>query len=95
MFSANSRYASAGTYSARMSSGATVTATRLPIRARPAVRGFHQRSDTQRPDLIAAHYLGDATAFWRLCDVGDALAPDALAARELVAIPGPIGKRAG
>lgn len=94
MFFANSRYASAGTYTAHMSSGATVTATRLPIRARPAVRGFHRRSDTQRPDLIAAHYLGDATAFWRLCDAGDALAPDALAARGLVAIPSSMAEKA-
>jgi hypothetical protein len=94
MFSANSRYASAGTYTARSASGATVTAVRLPIRARPAVRGFHERSETQRPDLIAAHYLGDATAFWRLCDAGDTLAPDALAARERVAIPGLPGEKA-
>jgi hypothetical protein len=95
MFSANSRYASASTYTAPTSSGATVTAVRLPIRARPVARGFHKRSDTQRPDLIAAHYLGDATAFWRLCDASDALAPDALAAREIVAIPGSTAQRAG
>lgn len=87
MFFPNSRYASAGTYTVRTSNGAMVTATRLPVRARPPVRGFHRRSDTQRPDLIAAHYLGDATAFWRLCDASDAIAPDALAARERVAIP--------
>jgi hypothetical protein len=87
MFFPNSRYANAPTSTARTSSGATVTVIRLPVRTRPAVRGFHSRNDTQRPDLIAAHYLGDATAFWRLCDAGDAVAPDALAARDLVAIP--------
>jgi hypothetical protein len=87
MFSPNSRYAHAPTSTARTSSGATFTVIRLPVRPRPAVRGFHPRNDTQRPDLIAAHYLGDATAFWRLCDAGDAIAPDALTARDLVAIP--------
>jgi hypothetical protein len=35
----------------------------------------------------AAHYLADATAFWRLCDAGDATAPDAHAVRDDVAIP--------
>jgi hypothetical protein len=87
MFFPGSRYAKASTYTVRTASGATVTAVRLPIRPRPPIRGFHTRNDTQRPDLIAAHYLGDATAAWRLCDAGDAIAPDALAARALIAIP--------
>jgi len=38
--------------------------------------------------LIAAHYLADATAFWRLCDANAAMVPDTLAARERVGIPG-------
>ena len=87
MFFANSRYANVSTCTARTSRGAIVTVIRLPVRPRPAIRGFHQRNDTQRPDMIAAHYLGDATAFWRLCDAGGVIAPDALAARDLVAIP--------
>ena len=61
--------------------------SRLAVRSRPAIRGFHPRTEGQRPDALAAHYLADATAFWRLCDAGDALAPDALAARDLVAVP--------
>jgi hypothetical protein len=87
MFLPNSRYANAGTYTVRTPGGVTVTATRLPIRPESDVRGFHPRSESQRPDLIAAHYLGDATAFWRLCDAGRSIAPDALAARDLIAIP--------
>lgn len=86
MFFPNSRYANAPTYAVRTSSGRTVSVARLPIRPRPAIRGFHLRNDTQRADLIAAHYLGDATAFWRLCDAGDAIVPDTLAARDLIAI---------
>jgi hypothetical protein len=87
MFSPNSRYANAPTYTARTSTGGVATAIRLPVRPRVAVRGFHPRNDSQRLDLIAAHYLGDATSFWRLCDAGGAISPDALAARDLVAIP--------
>jgi hypothetical protein len=87
MFFPGSRYASAGTYTAHTASGATAIATRVPIRSRPAIRGVHPRIDTQRLDLLAAHYLGDATTFWRLCDAGLAMAPDALAVRDRIAIP--------
>jgi hypothetical protein len=87
LFLPNSRYATAGTYSPRTSSGVRVTATRLPIRPRPTVQGVHRRTDFDRLDLIAARALGDPTAFWRLCDASGALAPDALAARDTVSVP--------
>ena len=87
MFHSNSRYAQAAITTARTSSGAEVAVIRLPIRPRPALRGFHRRNDVERLDAIAAHYVRDATAFWRLCDAAGAVAPDALAAREHVAIP--------
>ena len=92
MFSSNSRYAKAGTVTVRTRSG-EVTATRLPIRPRPPVRGLHRRAEGQRLDHIASHYLRDATAFWRLCDAADAIAPDALAARATVAVPDPEARR--
>ena len=67
---------------------AATTAVRLPFRKTPPVRSYHTRTDGQRLDHIAANYLGDPTAFWRLCDAGGALAPDALAVRAQIAIPG-------
>jgi hypothetical protein len=87
MFLSNSRYANAGTYTVRTTRGASVTVTRLPVRSRPSIRGFHPRTDNQRLDGIAAHYLADATAFWRLCDAGAAVAPNAMAARDRIAVP--------
>ena len=87
MFKSNSRYANAGTYTVNTASGETLAVSRLPVRPRPSIRGLHSRTEGQRPDALAAHYLADATAFWRLCDAGDALAPDALAARDQVAVP--------
>jgi hypothetical protein len=87
MFLPNSRYANAGMYTVTTPRGVTVSVSRLPVRSRPLIRGFHPRTGVQRPDGIAAHYLADATAFWRLCDAGDAVAPDALAARDRIAIP--------
>ena len=87
MFFPNSRYLAAGTYTIRTARGDTVTVTRLPVRARPPVRSLHQRLEGQRLDLVASHYLGDATTFWRLCDASDAIAPDALGVRARIAIP--------
>lgn len=86
MFSSNSRYAKTGTIVVTTARG-TVTAAVLPVRPRPLLRGFHPRSDEQRLDQIASHYLADATAFWRLADAADAVAPDALAARDNVPVP--------
>jgi hypothetical protein len=87
MFFPGSRYFKTATYTAHTASGAAVTAVRLPIRSAPPIRGHHQRIDTQRLDLLAAHYLGDSTAFWRLCDTGRSMSPDALAVHGRVAIP--------
>lgn len=87
MFSPTSRYLNAGTYTVRTSTGTSVIVSRLPVRSSPSLRGFHTRTEGQRLDGIAAHYLADATRFWRLCDAGDAVAPDALAARDSIAVP--------
>ncbi len=36
----------------------------------------HLSSDSDRLDRVAAHYLGDPTLFWRICDANLALHPD-------------------
>lgn len=87
MFARTSRYAKAGTFTVKTSRGEAIVATRLPVRARPAVRTVHPRTEGQRLDHIAWHYLADATAFWRLCDASGTVSPDALAARDRVAVP--------
>ena len=87
MFSSNSRYAKTGTFTVTLPDGRTVTATRLPVPSRPQILGYHRRLDGQRLDLIAARYLSDATAFWRLCDANNSMSPDALASEEKVGIP--------
>lgn len=87
MFSPNSRYAGSPTYQVTLPSGATVSAVILPLPRGGAILGFHRRLEGQRLDHLANYYLKDPTAFHRLCDVNGAIAPDALAARDLVAIP--------
>ncbi len=87
MFTPNSRYAKAGTYTVTKPDGTRATATQIPLPTSPFVIGEHKKLDGQRLDLIATHYLADATAFWRLCDANNSVVPDALAAHPLIAIP--------
>jgi hypothetical protein len=90
VFFPGSRYERTGTYQVVRPDGTTVAVARLPLPPAPeSVRllGLHPRQEDQRLDHVANHYLADATAFWRLCDASDAVVPDALATRPLVAIP--------
>lgn len=87
MFAPNSRYAAAGTYQVTGPDGTAVTATRLPLPDPRPVLGWHRRAVGERLDLLAAHFVGDATAAWTLGWTNDAMSLDALAARELIAVP--------
>jgi hypothetical protein len=87
MFFPGSRYASMASYAVAQSSGTTVQAVKIPLPGPTLVLGYHRRQAGQRLDQIAAHYLADPTAFWRLCDANNAMVPDALAAADLVGIP--------
>ena len=86
MFYPNSRYAKSGIYTVTLN-GKSVAVARLPLPSPSPLLGYHQRLEGQRLDLIASHYLKDATAFWRLCDANGAMVPDALAARATIGIP--------
>ena len=86
MFFPGSRYEKAGTYLVEQD-GRAVRVTRTPPPRREGLRGFHPRRQGERLDLLAHHYLADATAFWRLCDANNAVVPDALAARLLIGVP--------
>ena len=87
MFFPGSRYEKAGTTTLTKPDGTVVIVTKLPLPSKNPVLGFHRRLEGQRLDLIAAHYLTDATAFWKLCDANSAMVPDALAAHDLIGIP--------
>ena len=87
MFFPGSRYENAGTYTVTDARGNRVVVTRLPLQAAAPLAGYHRRLEGQRLDHLAAHYLADPTAFWRLCDANNALLPDALAAHDRVGIP--------
>ena len=87
MFAPGSRYEKMPTYQVTLSNGRVVTAVKLPLPTPGTLLGYHRRSVGQRLDHIASNYLKDPTTFWRLCDVNNAMSPDALGARDLVGIP--------
>lgn len=86
MFFAGSRYANQGSYTVQTKRG-LVTATVIPLPRHPTLQGYHRRHEGQRLDHIADRYLADPDTFFQLCDASGTLAPDALAARDLVGIP--------
>lgn len=87
MFTATSRYATAGTYQVPLADGTVVTATCIPLPMARDPIGWHRRTYDERLDLVAYHYLLDPARFWQLCEANDSIAPDALARHDLVAIP--------
>lgn len=87
MFAENSRYFRAGAVKVNGPNGETVTVTRIPLPRKDLLAGYHRRLEGQRLDVIAAHFLKDATAFWRLCDANSWMVPDSLAVQDLIGIP--------
>ena len=87
MFSPDSRYAKMPTYTITTPDGRQVTAVQLPLPGTTPLAGYHPRVAGDRLDLLAARYLKNAAGFWGLCDANNSLAPDALAARDLIGIP--------
>lgn len=87
MFAAGSRYAHAGQYTIFLPDGTPVAVTKIPLAVQSPPRGWHRRTDSERLDLLAFHYLGDPTAAWALGWANGAVSLDALGAHELVAIP--------
>lgn len=85
-FPPTSRYYGVETATLTTRDGRTVAYLRrrfLPPPERFAVLQEHVVSQGERLDQIAASYLGDAEAFWRIADANGAMAPE-----ELTATPG-------
>ena len=87
MFFPGSRYEKAPTVAITRDDGTIVLTVQPVARVQPDAVLFHARHVGQRLDHIAAHYLGDATVFWKLCDCANAMSPDALAAHDRIPVP--------
>lgn len=82
----NSRYAGIPTASIELPDGRTVTYFRrrfVPAPDRFETLMEHRVEPSDRLDLIAARYIGDAELAWRICDANGAIDPE-----ELLAQPG-------
>lgn len=88
LFEPGSRYARfAETYSVTDRRGRTVKAL-TPATPPPEARlGLHARRRGERLDHLAGFYLGEATAFWRIAELEDAILPEALSEIPDVKIP--------
>jgi hypothetical protein len=88
IYERNSRYAKFAKIEETTDAAGRKVLTMGPARV-PAQRelGEHIRRDGQRLDHLASYYLKDATAYWRICALNDALLPDQLAEVALIKIP--------
>jgi hypothetical protein len=80
-FAPNSRYFGVPTAIYTLPDGRTVAYVRrraIPPPDRFPLVQEHEVHEQDRLDLLAAQYLGDPEAFWRICDANAAICPDAL-----------------
>jgi hypothetical protein len=80
-FPATSRYNGIATATLQSRDGTTIIYLErrfVPSPDRFALLQLHTVTQAERLDNIAAQYLGDPTAFWRLCDANNAMRPDDL-----------------
>jgi hypothetical protein len=82
-----SRYRDTEQYTVIDRRGRTVPVVAVPEARVDTELGVHLRSEGQRLDHLAQKYLANAAGFWRLCDLNDAMWPDAIAEATEIRIP--------
>jgi hypothetical protein len=81
LFPLTSRYYGLPTATLQADDGTTViylTRRFIPSADQFALLQIHVVTQDERLDNIANKYLGDPTAFWRLCDANNAMRPEEL-----------------
>jgi len=78
MFTDGSRYIKMPAYETKDARGRMVKAVVLPLPTQPRVAGEFLMQEGRRLDHLAAQFLEDATAFWRICDANNVMHPDEL-----------------
>lgn len=87
MFDSNSRYKDLPLKYRQDSRGRTVAVVPVPKAAEQTLRGYHLLKQGQRLDHLANAYLQNPTGFWRICELNDAMLPEALTEKSEIAIP--------
>lgn len=78
MFDDGSRYKDEESYTVPDPRGREVNVVRVPDARVEELHGHHRRVTGQRLDHLSARYLGDPTAFWRICELAGVLHPQTL-----------------
>jgi hypothetical protein len=89
VFDANSRYAGAVQASVTDGRGRKVSVALYPPQPVGTLLGYHIRRDGQTLDHLAAKYLGDNDAYWRIAWFNAVLDAEILAEAREIAIPAP------
>jgi hypothetical protein len=87
MFDLKSRYAKLTTYRLTDRRGRTVNVVPVPDPPNDVLLGYHVLRQGQRLDHLAANYLKDPAGYWRICELNDAMLPEALSEVREIAIP--------
>jgi len=87
MFDDKSRYKGLKTYKRTDRRGRTVATVPVPAAPEEKFRGYHRRIQGQRLDHMAYRYLNNAAGFWLICELNDAMLPEALSEAADIAIP--------
>ena len=87
MFDVKSRYAGLTPYPVRDHRGRELMVVPTPSAPADVLLGYHRRHQGERLDHLAAAYLGDGAASWRICELADVMLPDALAEAREIPIP--------
>jgi len=87
MFDDKSRYRDTEQYTVSDRRGRSVPVVAVPDARAESELGVHLRTEGQRIDHLAQRYLANAAGFWRICDLNDAMWPDAIAESTEVRIP--------
>ena len=70
--------------------GRTVKVVAIPNAPQQSIKGFHLLKQGQRTDHLAALYLNDPAAFWRIAEANNSMLPEALSEQSEIAIPNKI-----
>jgi hypothetical protein len=87
LFDPKSRYAGLPSVLMRDARGRTVEVIPPAPAPQQALRGRHIRRQGERPDHLAALYLGDAAGSWRLAEINDAMTAEVLSELRELDIP--------
>lgn len=87
LFDPKSRYAALGTVLMFDARGRTVEVVPPAPAPNQGLRGRHLRRQGERADHLAALYLADPSAYWRLAEINDAMSAEVLSELRALDIP--------